>query len=88
MKVYYAKCKEGIEAPEGAYIMEEVILQRKPHIIHRGTELKHCSDCKEWLPLDSFYIDKTFWDGLHQHCNCCCIARAKAMYISLFKEGK
>ena len=80
MKVYYAKCKEGVEAPDGSYIMEEVVLQRKPHIIHKGTELKHCKDCNEWLPLDRYYEDKSFWDGLHQYCSICCAVRAAALW--------
>lgn len=88
MKVYYAKCKEGIEAPDGAYVMKEVILQRKPHILYMRREQKHCNDCNTWLPISKFYEDKTFWDRLHQHCKDCCNARAKGLYMYRNKERK
>lgn len=36
-----------------------------------GTELKRCSDCKEWLPLENFGPCKTTWDKLYHKCKSC-----------------
>ena len=36
-----------------------------------GTELKHCSMCKDWIDINLFYKSKWSVDGLHNMCKQC-----------------
>lgn len=46
--------------------------KRIEHIFDdNGIELKRCSTCHEYLPLENFNPNKTKWDGLHNMCKSC-----------------
>lgn len=50
------------------------------HKILNKVELKRCSVCKDWLPLDVFYKNKTAWDGLSCQCHSCRKACGRAYH--------
>ena len=47
-------------------------MKKIEHIFEDAEELKHCSRCKKWLKLSSFYRDYTQSDDLHSICIDCC----------------
>lgn len=51
---------------------------RIKHQIVDGVELKRCSHCKEWLPLDAFGQRPSAWDGLRTVCCSCRSLESKA----------
>lgn len=77
MLVKYSKNQTGVWAPDNARVIEEDIMQRKPHIEVKGKEHKHCKKCNSWLPLTRFYPDLSFWDGFHQYCKECTVKGMK-----------
>lgn len=42
--------------------------------------LYHCTDCKEWLPPDEFYLNPHNKSGIHSQCKACSIKRVKGYY--------
>lgn len=51
--------------------------KRKEHRFDNlGNELKHCSGCEEWLPIENFSKNKTTWDKLQSNCKICLSQRS------------
>ena len=59
------------KVPRGSQIIPTAHGLRKPHILLRGLELKHCSRCDDWKTLDHYWGNATNWDGLQCLCNDC-----------------
>jgi hypothetical protein len=47
------------------------------HICKEGIELKRCSRCKKYLPLDNFCKNNRYWDNLNNLCKECESRRRK-----------
>jgi len=47
------------------------------HTIEKGIELKRCSRCKEYLPLENFCKNISYWDNLNNLCTKCESGRRK-----------
>ena len=66
------------------------MLGRKP-ILHQtvdGVELKRCGHCKEWLPLESFSLERRRWDGLANCCRSCGASKDRASYTVHLEERR
>lgn len=53
-----------------------------PHKIINNEELKLCSTCKEWLPLNRYHKDKGRIDGFNHHCKSC----SRSKHLKYFSD--
>lgn len=58
----------------------------KHHVVVHGVELKHCSACGVFLPLDNFYSQTKSSDGLARQCKEC--TRLKVQVSRLRKRAR
>lgn len=72
MIIVYSRDGKHIEAPfKNVVVLSQSFALRKPHILVKGVEHKHCSYCGNWFPLEEFYKRALSWDGKAQHCKEC-----------------
>jgi 5-methylcytosine-specific restriction endonuclease McrA len=52
--------------------------KRLEHKILDGKELKYCSKCSQWLPIEQFFKNRATWDGVTNICKDCMKKRNSA----------